>query len=287
MVNKNKYRGIGMKKLLYISDLDGTLLNCNKEIPAQAVKEINELLVQDQIHFSVATARTPATVENILEDVRLQEKIVVMNGAALYDLDKHQYVEIMQIPEESIKTILDRCKTEIEEGFIYTIHDHKLLVYYEDLTMDARYAFFEERQNLKYKTFVKGKPNETGHIIYFVFIDTKEKIQAIADKMEGISGIAMVLYKDIYSEAGWILEVYSEKATKANGVRRIKALGQYDEVVAFGDNLNDLPMFCVADRCYAVSNAVEEVKAQATGIIDSSEEGSVPKFISKEIKDRI
>lgn len=272
-----------MKKRLYISDLDGTLLNKNKEVPPKAVETLNALIDTKRVHFSVATARTPATVEKILSDTHIKEQIVVMNGAAIYDLKAHVYTEIAAIPVNSIDKILSRCKEEIQEGFLYTINNNQLGVYYQDLSRPERLAFFEERQNLKYKKFIKGEPEQIEDIIYFVFIDTEEKIHEIAKKIEGVPQIAKVLYKDIYSNEGWILEVYSDKATKANGVRRIKELGNYDEVIAFGDNYNDLPMFSVADRCYAVANAVDEVKHKADGVIGLAEEGSVVRFIENEI----
>lgn len=55
-----------------------------------------------------------------------------------------------------------------------------------------------------------------------------------------------------------------------------------DEVVVFGDNLNDLSMFEAADRAYAVSNAAEILKETADGVIGSNEQISVPKFIEAE-----
>ncbi|MBP5606507.1 MAG: HAD hydrolase family protein, partial [Ruminiclostridium sp.] len=48
-------------------------------------------------------------------------------------------------------------------------------------------------------------------------------------------------------------------------------------------NLNDLAMFDAADRCYAVGNAVPELKKAADGIIPSNEEYGVPMFIEKEL----
>lgn len=50
-------------------------------------------------------------------------------------------------------------------------------------------------------------------------------------------------------------------------------------VVAFGDAINDIPMFQIADECYAVENAVEELKALATGIITSNEQDGVAKWL--------
>ena len=50
-------------------------------------------------------------------------------------------------------------------------------------------------------------------------------------------------------------------------------------MIAFGDNLNDIPLFEVADECYAVSNAEEKLKSIATGVIGSNDEDAVAKFI--------
>ena len=53
----------------------------------------------------------------------------------------------------------------------------------------------------------------------------------------------------------------------------------FDKLVVFGDSANDITMFRIADEAYAVSNAVDELKALATGIIGSNEEDAVAKFL--------
>ena len=50
-------------------------------------------------------------------------------------------------------------------------------------------------------------------------------------------------------------------------------------IISFGDAVNDIPMFDISDECYAVENAVDEVKAAATGIIGSNEEDGVAKWL--------
>lgn len=52
-------------------------------------------------------------------------------------------------------------------------------------------------------------------------------------------------------------------------------------MVAFGDNLNDLPLFAAADESYAVSNAHERVRATATGVIASNAENAVVRFLQE------
>ena len=56
-----------------------------------------------------------------------------------------------------------------------------------------------------------------------------------------------------------------------------------DRIVAFGDGLNDIDMFKIADECYAVSNAEDELKALATGVIESNDDDGVAKWLSENV----
>ena len=71
------------------------------------------------------------------------------------------------------------------------------------------------------------------------------------------------------------------KATKANGILTLKEMYSCDKIIAFGDGLNDMDMFRIADECYAVSNAVDELKAIATGTIDSNDHDGVAKWLAE------
>lgn len=66
------------------------------------------------------------------------------------------------------------------------------------------------------------------------------------------------------------LEIMPKAATKANACLQLKEMLDFDYIVAFGDGINDIPMFEIADECYAVQNAVSELKEMATGIIGTN-----------------
>ena len=68
-------------------------------------------------------------------------------------------------------------------------------------------------------------------------------------------------------------------ATKKNGALKLKELFGCDKIVAFGDGVNDIPLFKAADECYAVSNAASELKEIATAVIVSNEEDSVATWL--------
>ena len=83
---------------------------------------------------------------------------------------------------------------------------------------------------------------------------------------------------DIYRDEYW-LEICPQNCTKAKSILKLKEEYGFEKLVVFGDSVNDLPMFKIADESYAVSNAIEELKAQATKVIGSNEEDAVAKFL--------
>ncbi|MBN1584472.1 MAG: HAD hydrolase family protein, partial [Anaerolineae bacterium] len=89
------------------------------------------------------------------------------------------------------------------------------------------------------------------------------------------------LFENRYSPGWHWLTVHDRRATKDQAIRIvINEWGlEGSELVVFGDNINDLKMFRLADRAIAVENAIEQVKAAATEVIGSNSEDSVVRFI--------
>ena len=79
-------------RTLYISDLDGTLLDSNSIVTSHSIENIN-LLLQKGMLFTIATARTPATVVPLLKQLQLDLPVVLMNGAVLYDIRNKQRMD--------------------------------------------------------------------------------------------------------------------------------------------------------------------------------------------------
>ncbi len=60
----------------------------------------------------------------------------------------------------------------------------------------------------------------------------------------------------------------------------------YDELVVFGDNWNDMPMIDIADRSYAPENALPEIKKVVTAVLESCNNDGVAKFLKNEWEQR-
>lgn len=256
-------------KTLYISDLDGTLLQPNVELSRNTIDILNQLISQG-MQFSVATARSIASVKPIMKEVNLTIPVVLMNGVCIYDLCKDEYVKIETLPQDGIAMLMKTIRQHNLKGFAYVIKNGKMSTYYEDLNSQALKNFCQERVDRYQKKFTQIDDFTTlssEPLIYFSLLDTKQNLESIYTTMKEIEALNCVFYKDNYSPDLWYLEIYSKTASKYHAVQFLREHYHYDRVVCFGDNRNDLPLFEASDYKVAVGNAVIELQEKADQII--------------------
>ena len=118
-----------------------------------------------------------------------------------------------------------------------------------------------------------------GEVFYLSSFARRETLLPLEPKARALDFAHTSFTSDAYKPEWYWLEISRFDATKATGVDKLRKLTGIPRIVCFGDNLNDLPMFRVADECYAVANARPELKAAATGVIGSNVEMGVPRFL--------
>lgn len=270
-------------KTLYISDLDGTLLQPDITISGTTARVINELIEKGTL-FSVATARSIASVRHILKDVNISIPVVLMNGVCIYDFQKNDYIKIETFPQKSVDILMDLIEKHSLKGFAYTIKDGMMSTFYEELNNKALYDFYKERVDLYQKRFtqVEHFSNLSQEpIIYFTLMDVKEKLEPFYQIFEGIQDLNCTFYKDNYSPDFWYLEVFSKTASKYHAVQYLRTTLGLDRIICFGDNRNDLPLFQASDYRIAVGNAVSELKEKADLIIGRNVDDGVAVWLKQ------
>ena len=272
---------------LFVTDLDGTLLNSNKEVSIKSTEILNKL-IDNGVNFTVATARTPATVVDLLQDVNLKLPAVLMNGVLLYDIKEEKYINIKEIGKDTVDKVFDVLNKFDKNAMVYGIRNNHLWVYHKEFEYSWEYNFYKERADRKQKTFLKVENYQEcineSKIINFIVFDKYEKIKGIYEELKKIDEISVEYYEDIYEKGCYFLEAYSAEASKANGIKLLSDYIEHDKLICFGDNLNDIPMFELADECYATANAVERVKEFSTDVIGSCDEDGVALFMEKKLK---
>lgn len=272
-------------KRLYVSDLDGTLFTTKKKLTDRTVKLLNECLDQG-IAFAVATARMPYGCDYRLDQLHLSTPSILTNGVFLYDFNKKKYLSVKTIAGNTVRKILKLFKQYQTGVFLYSFEKDQISLYYNRLELTDQTQYYSDRALEVCKTvefaedldpFVKDL-----NIFYIACTGPKEVLEPIVLAVEKIQGVACAFYLNIYNGL-YCIEIFTDQATKKYALLELKELLACDEVVVFGDNLNDLPMFEAGDRCYAVENALDEVKVHATKIIPGCDEDGVAIFIHNEV----
>ena len=266
---------------LYVSDLDGTLLNNAGKLTPRAADMLN-CMTEGGTLFSYCTARGLATAGKITERLKLTAPIALMNGVFVYDPLTGEYPvrNIFGAEQSSLleQAILDNGETPM----VFALIDGRERVSYIKGAENLKKHLAARRGDKRMRPLTSYSKMFDGEMYYAAFINPKNK-SALDKIFTKENGFSHTFYTDTYDTSQQWYEVFSSAAGKADSVLKIKELTGADELVCFGDNANDIPMFEAADRCYAVGNAIPELKKLADGVIGTNEELGVPEFIQSEV----
>lgn len=267
-------------KTLFITDLDGTLFDPSGKLGNETANIINPLIAEG-LSFTFATARTVYSAAPLTSALNINVPCILMNGVSLYDLKDKRYVsnEFMsgELLEKLVR-IFDRHNTEC---FVFKNTNGILTTYFTRITQRVMSSYAENRKMQYGKPFVHCRSfldicDDTG--VYIAAIGEHSDLLPVKNEISSLGGADCAFYKDVYC-GKWYLEVFSKTASKANGIKKLRKLYGFERVVAFGDNLNDLPMFEEADISVAVENARDEVKAAADIVIGSNDRNGVAEWL--------
>lgn len=271
-----------MERVLYVSDLDGTLLRSDEKISEYSCNVINGLVEKGMI-FSYATARSLNTASKVTEGLAAKMPLIIYNGAFIVDSKTKEKICTNFFNCNEVKEIFDIINNEKVSPIVYAVIDEK-----------EKFSFIEEEHNYGKNFFLDSRKNDSrerkvtdneelvkGQVFYFTCIDSEEKLLPVYEKFK--EKYNCVYQKDIYSKAQW-LEIMPKGATKAHAVMQLKEKLNIDKVVCFGDGINDIPMFEIADESYAVKNADMRLKKKAIGIIGDNNSDGVAKWLANNFK---
>ena len=259
---------------LFVTDLDGTLLNPDATLPEGAVEAIHDLH-RNGVRLTCATARTIRSAAFILSGLPFPAPIALMNGVLMRDMNEGRYVDSNLLTPETA----DRILTVGGEPFVYTLTpEGELFTAYHRIANEHMEDFIKERVDKYGKPFRQMEDfrlllEEKQRIIYCCYLDTDDRLRPVYEAICALrnnAGEPMVkcaYYSDHYRPGLWYLEVFSTGASKGNVCRRLRELTGRQVIVCFGDNNNDLPMFAESDYAFAVERAVDAVKEAADAVI--------------------
>ncbi len=254
---------------LVVSDVDGTLTNRAGAISPANHREIMRIMSRG-IHFSIATGRPTRDLQKVREGLDLALPVIVSNGTMIEDLATGEIIHSLQIEMSVIRAVLDLIVShdvdavimDTPQGWIYQVRNATgepppWIISVGDTAhrIDEWHTYLAEDRTVL-KIHVEGAESELQRV---------EKALAV---IEGVQVTASFPYNR---------EVFVAHAGKANAAKLLAArLGiEPANVLAIGDQRNDVELIRWAGIGVAMGNAVPELKAVADWITRSNDDDGV------------
>ena len=278
-----------LSRTLYVSDLDGTLLNEDSVLSVGTVAMLNRIIEELGGLFTVATARTPATVVPLMQQVHANLPFIVIGGSAMWNPVTCDYEHTRCIDDETVNAVSDVFDCHGLHPFIYRRHGSLLYTHHCGSLSVQEERFVAARQHLPLKRFFLDDQHYRHNADEALLIFAMNKyavLKALATDLQAVSTCTVMLYHDIFDESEGYLEIFTAGTSKAGAICDLARQVGADRVVVFGDNRNDIAMLQAADHSVAVENAFSEVKAAASEVIGPNTADSVPRWILHELEAR-
>lgn len=281
-------------------DIDGTLLNSNGEL-TERTKEILKRVANNNIRIVLTSGRVTTSVKAIASQINADRYMICDNGASIYDVEEEKTVWSKNINKS---TVLDLIQTCIDNNIYYMVFTDK-----EIIVKDLRHmalAFYKQRHNCKdeatgitqFKYAGLEYISKVESPIRRIVVCDEDRViyNSIVKKLQQFEGIDLLAAPHItnkiikegdketllsYSYA----EILPKGANKWGAIKElIQNIGvEESEVMAIGDNFNDISMIENAGLGVAMNNGSSVAKEVARVVAPSNDEDGVATILERYI----
>jgi len=271
---------------LFVSDLDGTLLQSDTSLTPRAFDELS-IMLEAGLPFTVASARSIVSMRMVLGELPLALPIIEYNGGFLTDFASQRHIFCRSIPERTAALATEIGFDAGLPPFVSTCADGRDKLYPPEKANDGMRWYLEERYKHGDSRLQPVGLTDAGlaeEVVCLTFIGRKGELAGLIQRLDDqVAGATRMYFNENeYDRGWWWLTVHALEATKAHAIEELGgSLGiDIEEVTVFGDNVNDIPMFEAAGWAVAVENAVDELKVHADEIIGPNTADSVVDYIA-------
>jgi len=269
-------------KNIYITDLDHTFLKNDLSL-SDYTKKIWNSFSKESI-MSIATARTYMKTVQFLKGVDINAPMILLDGALIATMDK-KIIETKTLSRDISDMIIDEGWKFGIYPFVLSLSDEKNL----------KESFLYDKVLNKYQSEVLKRYSDDDNLqcldgiraedknFKIVYMADEDILVELKEHLENIFGESLkyILAPEAYVKC-YFLTILHKDADKAHGIESVSEYSGFDlkNLTVFGDNLNDIGMFELANKAVAVANSHEDVLALADEVSAfTNDEDAVARYL--------
>ena len=229
------------ENILFVADLDTALLDHEQKLSGFSRVELNRMVARGA-KFTVSTTHTPGGLADLLKDLRLNSPVIVLDGAALYNIQEKMYVRSYIISHNKTKEIMEFLHANGMNWFSVVIIDDMLVIYYQQTDNAAYNQLVKELRISPHHNYVLRELPEGEDVVCLRVVDKTERIEALYQEMEkrgDLQALKVLKYEAENHPDYTFLDIYNHNATRKNMLNYLSHMQDADEVVTFGPEEGD------------------------------------------------
>lgn len=282
-----------MYKLIAI-DIDGTLLNSKSELTERTI-DVLKRASEKGIYIVLTSGRMTSVVNEFCKKIGADKFLIAENGASIVDMQKGEIIYKRYIPKEVVLDVVDICE---ENNIYYMVYTNKELIVRNLKHMALFFYKQNYNPNARLETHIAGRSYiedlEDDFTKIMICDEDRAVYNSIVNKLNKIEAIDVTTIPHVSTktltvgtEEKTISYIYADIAAKDTNKWSaievlINVLGiKPEEVIAIGDNINDIQMIQNAGLGVAMENGSPVVKEIANVIAPSNDEDGVAYIVEK------
>lgn len=262
------------KNLLFCIGIEGILANDDDSFKGFIQYKLNNLNYLG-VNVTLFTTRTPTTFMRLLKDVKLNNPVICMSGAALYDPIKLTYLDTCPIPKDVASKVRSAFSKYNITPFINQIENDVLYTYIERIDNYGEAKYFDSKKNASYSNLVVANAPDID-VLYFLLVEPNFIADKIIEEINN-SEYKDSLYVQVYdyydrnnehTDLKYV-KIYNKEILKLDVLHRyLDSKGLEAVGLTYSPYSNHLLNNCSIS--VTISKASEEVKRNCTRVVKSN-----------------
>ncbi|MBF0698566.1 HAD family hydrolase [Streptococcus danieliae] len=259
---------------LMATDLDGTFLDGNHQFDQERFASLLDRLDEQGIVFAAASGRGIASMRELFADFQDRMYLIGENGSIIEE--RGQVIWSRTMDAETVEQLFADLVASpyVDKNQLIFSAEHEV---YALETVDADYLELAREYHPQIQLI--GDLQEMQEPIFKVTLNLRE-----AEVQEGVAWLVQHLPGYSVMTTGYqTLDIVPTGIDKGAALGRLLLMKDWhpDDLVAFGDQLNDRQMLELAGLAICPENAKDEIKAIADRVIGPASQGSVLKYMEE------
>jgi len=252
-------------KMLFVFDLDGTLLNSKKEISESNKNAVQKLYLAGH-KIVIATARPPRSIDSKIKKLGVPTDNIYYNGALVRCFDGITFSHFIE--KDVFKEVFYYIK-ENDKSAVVSIEDNDTWFSSSDFDFKDFYSVKNGPEIITEAMLLQKNPNK-------ILINSYSDLNYLVEKFNNICNV-------IETDSKTLIQIMDKNASKEKSIDEIskKYKISSNDIYCFGDDYNDIEMFKFCKNAVAMGNAISELKIIAKFVTETNDNDGVAQFLIK------